>query len=68
MTISSLITGIGLACDIFGAIILAAPDVSLLAQKFEFGRLQLVRLDSLIDNLPYFSWLTTYLSQNDNVD
>jgi hypothetical protein len=43
MMISSLLTSIGLACDILGALILAVPDVSLLAQLFEFGRLRRAR-------------------------
>lgn len=41
--ISSLLASIGLACDILGALILAVPDVPLLAQWFEFGRLRHAR-------------------------
>lgn len=41
--ISSLLTSIGLACDILGALILAVPDVPPLAQRFEFGRLRRAR-------------------------
>jgi len=40
---SSILTSLGLACDILGALILAVPDVPLLAQRFEFGRLRRAR-------------------------
>lgn len=43
MIISTPLTSIGLACDILGALILAVPDVPLLAQRFDFGRLRRAR-------------------------
>ena len=40
---SPFVISVGLVCDIFGAILLAAPDVDLLSKKFEFGRLRYAR-------------------------